>query len=979
MVCASCGHENAQTARFCESCGATLGDEQGERRKIVSVLFCDVVGSTALGESLDAEALRALLARYFHRMQAVIEQHGGTVEKFIGDAVMAVFGVPAVHEDDALRACRAAVDMRDAFPELGIEGRIGVSTGEVVTGTRERLATGDALNIAARLQQAAAPGEVLIAETTRMLVGDAIEVAYVEPLSLKGKREPVTAFRLIGAKGALERRHDAPFVGREAELSAVAGAWKRVNARQACQMITVVGDAGLGKSRFVSEAVALLDARVVRGRCLPYGTGITYWPVVEVVKQLGVMPADPAAAAALRSLLESDARASAEEIDWAFRRLLADQAPLVVVFDDLQWGEETLLDLVEQLPDRLGGNAILAVCMARPDLLERRPDWPASLLLEPLGDQDVADLIGTSMPEPMRRRIMAAANGNPLFVSEMLAMAVDSGADTAVPPTLRALLDARLELLDPADRRVLEQGAVEGEVFHRGAVQALAPDSLDVGPQLTALAQRQLIHPVPSMFAGDAAYRFHHLLMRDTAYEGVSKAARADMHQRFAAWVESRGDRIVELDEIVGYHLEQSARYASDLGRSDPALAARAGERLAAAGRRAYWRGDDRAAVGLLERALELVRPARLDVVLELDLAAALFFQDGGRSTAVADAAAERARAAGDATGELLARVGAGYNHLMFDENPDTDELERLARDAVARLEQEHNHAGLVHVWYALGFGIANLYCRFEDHAHASEQAIVNARLAGQDTPRLFYLEDALAQGPRPADAALQTLDTFIPDNPHPATLVKRAWLLTMLGRHAEASSITDAVTSRYRELTGDDTADVYLGYIASAAGRHDDAAVHLRRWCDLLEARGLRGYLSTFAPLLGRSLCALGRHDEAEPLAQLGREIGDERDAMTQAIWRQVTALIDANRGQFDHAEQLAREAIAITETTDSLNMQADALCDLASVLQARGEIEQSQAVLTQAVERYERKHNVSMAAQARDQLRALEHARGR
>ena len=286
MVCASCGHQNSDTARFCEACGAVLGSESGERRKVVTVLFCDVVGSTALGESTDPEALRALLARYFERMSGIVELHGGSVEKFIGDAVMAVFGVPAAHEDDALRACRAAAEMRDAFAGLGIEGRIGVSTGEVVTGTEERLATGDAVNVAARLEQAAQPGEVLVDEPTLALVRDAVEVESFEPLELKGKSQPVPAFRLVRVRDAAERRHDATFVGRERELALLQETWERVRAEQRCELVTVVGEAGVGKSRLVAEALEPIEATVVRGRCLPYGEGITYWPVVEVLKQL---------------------------------------------------------------------------------------------------------------------------------------------------------------------------------------------------------------------------------------------------------------------------------------------------------------------------------------------------------------------------------------------------------------------------------------------------------------------------------------------------------------------------------------------------------------------------------------------------------------------------------------------------------------------------------------------------------------------
>jgi class 3 adenylate cyclase/tetratricopeptide (TPR) repeat protein len=982
LVCASCGHANSESAKFCEECGfsfAAVSAGAKEQRKTVTVLFCDLTGSTALGETLDPERLRALLARYFERMKAIVERHGGSVEKFIGDAVMAVFGVPVLHEDDALRALRAAAEMRDALPELGLQGRIGVMTGEVVTGTEERLATGDAVNVAARLEQAAEPGEVLIGQPTLGLAGGAAEVEPVAPLVLKGKAEPVPAYRLLRVREAPERRHEALFVGRERELALVREAWERVQAEQRCELVTVIGDAGVGKSRLAAELLASLEATVVRGRCLPYGEGITYWPVVEVLKQLDLLPADEAAAVAIRSLLgETEAATSAEEIAWAFRKTLehaAAERPLVVVFDDIQWGEQTFLDLIEHVALLSSGAAILLLCIARPELPERRPAWPVTLRLEPLADQDVDELIPEGIAGELRAKITRAAGGNPLFIGEMLAMAQEVGAGVEVPPSLRSLLAARLDQLDAGERRVLERGAVEGEIFHRGAVQALAPEETQVTPRLAALVRRQLIRPDRAQFAREDGFRFRHLLIRDAAYDALPKATRAELHERFAAWLEQRGEELVELDEILGYHLAQAARYKQELGQADPILAERAGERLAAAGRRALWRGDERAAAGLLERALELTRPARLDVVLELDLARALFERDAATSAAIAAAAAERARAAGDETGELLARVGAAYHRVFFSTDA-VDELERLARKALPLLEQAGNHAGLVHVWYALGFGVANHRGRFEDYAHAAEQAFRHARLAGQRNSHLFHLDDAIADGPRPADEALRTLDALLPDNPSPRLLLVRAWLLSMLARFDEAARVAREAGEHWRELTGDDWVDVYLARIAATAGRHEDAAAHLRRFCDLLEARGLRSFLSTYAPLLGRSLCALGRHDEAEPLARIGRELGDEQDATTQALWRQVQALVNVRRGHHTQAEQLAREAVAITERTDALNWQGDALCDLAEVLHAAGQRDEAAAALAQALERYVHKKNLAMSAQVRDRLAELQDA---
>ena len=338
--CPSCRRELPGEFPFCPFCAAPLGGAAGrEQRKTVTVVFCDITGSTAMGESTDPETLRALLARYFERMRGIVEAHGGSVEKFIGDAVMAVFGVPAAHEDDALRACRAAVEMRDAFPELGVEARIGVNTGEVVTGTAERLATGDAVNVAARLEQTAMPGAILIGQDTHDLVRGTVEVEAVEALVLKGKSVPVPAFRLLSVRAAPERSHASRFVGRQRELIALAQAWAQAVAQTRCELVTVVGEPGVGKSRMVAEALDSIEARVARGRCLPYGKGITYWPVVEVVKQLAALPSDPAAAAALRSLLgESEQGTSADQIAWAFRKLLEEQAPLVICLDDVQWG-----------------------------------------------------------------------------------------------------------------------------------------------------------------------------------------------------------------------------------------------------------------------------------------------------------------------------------------------------------------------------------------------------------------------------------------------------------------------------------------------------------------------------------------------------------------------------------------------------------------------------------------------------------------
>jgi class 3 adenylate cyclase/tetratricopeptide (TPR) repeat protein len=655
LACTSCGHDNSEGAKFCEDCGfsfAAAPARERELRKTVTVLFCDVAGSTALGETLDPERLRALLARYFERMKAIVESHGGSVEKFIGDAVMAVFGVPLLHEDDALRALRAAVEMRDALPELGIEGRIGVTTGEVVTGTEERLATGDAVNVAARLEQAAAPGEVLVGQPTLALVRDAAKVEPVGPLVLKGKSEPIAAYRLLEVRESPERRHEAVFVGRERELAILRQAWGRARAELRCELVTVVGDAGVGKSRLVAELVRGIEATVVRGRCLPYGKGITYWPVVEVLKQINLQPPHETAGAAIRSLLgETEATTSAEEIALAFRKTLeqaAAEQPLVVVFDDIQWGEEVLIDLIEHVALLSTGYSILLLCIARPELDERRRSWPVTLRLEPLGDADVEQLIPERVAGGLREKIARAAGGNPLFVEEMLAMADEAQREVVVPPTLQALLAARLDQLETAERSVLERGAVEGEIFHRSAVQALAPDERQVTPRLAALVRKQLIRPDKPQLPGEDAFRFRHLLIRDAAYDALPKAVRAELHERFANWLEERGAGfVVELDELLAHHLERAYGYRLELGAGDEKaqqgpgeditrIAQRAVLALRRAGLRAMRLSANEQAVEHFSSAIALVgrlsdgdERGRMEAELQLQLGIALFALQG--------------------------------------------------------------------------------------------------------------------------------------------------------------------------------------------------------------------------------------------------------------------------------------------------------------------------------------------------------------
>src|SRR5437762_4089963 len=694
-ACPSCGEANPDRARFCLNCGTALSAEGAserahETRRRVTVLFTDVAGSTTIGEQLDPEALREVMQRYFDAMRVAIERHEGTVEKFIGDAVMAVFGIPQLHEDDALRAVRAAFDMHDALETLnrdiaerwGVELaiRTGINTGEVVAGDAaigQTLATGDVVNTAARLEQAAQAGQILLGAETHRLVRHAVTAEQSEPLTLKGKAEGVPAWRVSSVDvtvGAQVRRMDSPMVGRDRQLRILTDAAERARVDRAPQLVTVLGLAGVGKSRLVHEFLGRVrdEATVIRGRCLSYGDAITYWPLSESLRDAaGIQPDDSAevamqrlqalvgdtpqasvvakrVASAIGLVTDETAIAESQEMFWAIRRLFEGMArarPLVAVFDDVQWGTPTFLDLLEHITDWSREAPILLLAIARPELLEARPTWgggklnATTLLLEPLDDaavnQILANLVGSRpLPGDLARKIEGAAEGNPFFVEELLAMLVDDGVlerdgdayrvtrtpnEIAVPPTIELLLAARLDHLPADERATLGRASVVGKRFGAAEVAQLSPEleretSL---MRLMALVRKELVRldeqagPDLDSLDEELRFRFRHQLVRDAAYEALPKHERAHLHEVFAEWMESAlPNRLEELHEVIGYHLEQACLYLRSIGGATgaaDALAQRAVEHLAAGAEKARGTGDIGAVKRLLERAVSLM------------------------------------------------------------------------------------------------------------------------------------------------------------------------------------------------------------------------------------------------------------------------------------------------------------------------------------------------------------------------------------
>ena len=972
MTCAACGAENRASARFCDACGAPLaGEPAREQRKVVTVLFCDVAGSTALGERLDPEAVRNVMRDYFAVARAAIERHGGTVEKFIGDAVMAVFGVPTVREDDALRALRAAEELRDA---VEIDVRIGVNTGEVVVGTQDTLVTGDAVNVAARLEQAAANGEIVIGAPTYALVRDAVDVELLPPLEAKGKAEPVTAYRLRAVTGdaGVARRSDAKLVGRVREQRLLAETWERACSANASALFTVLGSAGVGKSRLAAEFLDRLDARVVRGRCLSYGEGITYWPVVEIVRQL--LGDDEPPNAAIASLL-GEGTAPADQVAAAVRRLLEAAAPVVVLLDDIHWGEPTFLDLVEHIADWSRDAPILLLCLARPDLLDLRPTWgggklnATTVLLEPLSIDETSELLTAQGVEgALRDRIIDAADGNPFFVEQMVAMLADSPEDTSVPVTVRALLAARLDQLSPPERHALERGAVEGQVFHRGAVAALAPDD-DVSGRLPGLVRKELIRPATTVIPNDDAFRFRHLLIRDAAYEALPKAQRAELHGRFADWLETHGTDLVELDEVLGYHLEQAARFRSELGMEDSGFGARGAERLGRAGERARRRLDFPAASGLLARAVALLAPGDpARAALSVELARSL--QSQGR-LAEAEAAAEEGLGHGDVNVHARARIVRASVRTM--RGGSQDEGVREVRETLARVDELNDATA------ALGYSVLGLYESWDGDldSTSARKALAYAQASGETLLEI----DATARigfNLMMGTGRWDEVDAFVRETEERLGQVAVAarWrpdAMLARARYAEAREAYSAAIQALREQGAGVNAWWHVGlrgHVELVAGDPGGGLADLDdAWSGLGEL-GEQGLRSTIGCIYAECLIALGRIDEARSVLAEVEEITPEGDFVTAAYVSKARAGIAIAEGDPEQGVRLAVAAADAVDASDYLYLRPYFWLGRGEALLAAGRHDEARAAYEECIRLADRKGTVVWASTARERL---------
>jgi DNA-binding SARP family transcriptional activator len=967
-------------------------------RKTVTVLFCDLAGSTDLGERLDPESLRGLMARWYDTMREPVEWHGGTVEKFIGDAVMAVFGVPHVHEDDALRAIRAAVDMREALARLNealagegrppLQIRMGVMSGEVITSDdATTLVTGDVVNTAKRLEEAAQSGEILIGSPTRRLVANATELEPAEPISAKGKRKPVEAWRVFGmieGAEAFARRLDAPLVGRSHELAFLLDELAAAENDRSCRLVTVYGVAGIGKSRLAAELLTETRGRIraLTARCLPYGDGATFLPLSELIRSSGgeeamvkAVEGEPDGALVverIRGALGSDAvPTSSEETFWAIRRLLealARERPLVVCVEDVHWAQPMFLDLLEYVAGWSRDASILLLCLARPELLDGRPRWGgAALPIEPLTEPESELLLDALAAEwPMTResraQIAEGAEGNPLFLEQMVVMGSERGAlPSDVPPTIQALLAARLDRLEPLERAVLERAAVVGKEFWRGAVLELSPggERADVSTVLLALVRKELVRPEQSSVVGEDGFRFRHALIRDAAYGAMPKSVRSALHEHFGGWLETHDGE----DELVGHHLEQAARYRVELGAADEALAKRAGELLGEAGRRAAARGDSAAALTLLRRSLALLPPDhRLRIELLRELSSA-FWIDGdvdAADLALSESIAA-AQAAGDTRLEWYGRLERAARTAPS--RGETDSLVTTAQRAIEVFEELGDDLGLARAWRRLGL-VAHTQRRYADTAVACERALTHAVSSGDEQERARVADllcTALLFGPTRVDESIDRVETILASAEHNVVLrahvsTSLAGLVAMRGEFERARELYGAAGVVYDELGLRLPRVGWTEVVAEVellAGNATAAIAALRSANAVLDGGGLEGLRTYHAALLAFVLANARQTAAARPFVRICELFEGTLDHDATARLRAARAELAAGTPA---AEGLAREAVAAAGRTDNLNLQAEMRLVLARVLGDANEAAAARAL-------FEAKGNVAAA----------------
>ncbi len=935
-------------------------------RKLATVLFADLVGSTALVSGSDPEVVRRRIARYFDHVSHCVATHGGIVEKFAGDAVMAAFGIPKAHEDDAERAARAAFGILEAVKELGLEVRIGIESGEVVVDEGDStFATGEAINIAARLQQAAEPNKILIGPGTQRLALGRLELEDMGPLEVAGRAAPVWAWAVTavaggGRRGALA---EAPLVGREAELELLENTFARALRDRRPHLVTIFGEPGIGKSRLAEEFLESVEASVLLGRALPYGEGITYWPLAEMVKvAAGIADDDPldTALEKLRDCCPAEAVAdllglasgvleavhgesSQQEIAWAARawaERMAEPQPLVLVFEDVHWAEEPLLDLIEHLAAWVKDAPVLILTLARPELLDVRPDWgggrlrATSIELEPLARTESELLVQTLLERSGDGELDAAeqealfekTEGNPLFVEETIRMLVEEGREGAagrIPDTLQALIAARIDRLPPDAKRVLQRASVAGRVFWPGAVAHLSEDLDEVDSALGNLTQRDfVVRELRSTISDEEAYRFKHVLIREVAYGGLAKSRRAVYHERFAEWLRERAGE--ELLEIRAYHLDHAVTLLAELDGEPPELLAReAAATLAKAGKRALAQEANRAARRMLLRSVEL------DPTLDRRYAAARAawrLSDIPAVSVEMEAVREAARDAGDR--HLEARAATALAEVALYRHGDVDEGRALAARALELLGDEDDEARFdaLDLLSTVGWWTGELAAveRWSRKSLELAERMDRKDLQSQVLSWLVSVHSARLEE-EPIEPLLARAAALADES---GSIMAQAWTRRVQGdlalRHKDldgAEAAFEEARSRFAEAGAAAPLAHALRDLALVARKRGDyrrAEKLLREAIRTLRQIDYRGALVEDLRALAELLVEQDRLEEAERFALEARDVVTPQDISSLASTSTALALVREAQGRDTEAERLYREALDILAGTE-------------------------------------------------------------
>ena len=958
-------------------------------RKLATVVFVDLVGSTGLVTGSDPEVVRRRVTGFFDVVARGIAAYGGTVEKFAGDAVMAAFGVPIAHEDDAERALRAALEIREAVAGLGLEAAIGLEAGEVVSEASDStFVTGQAVNVAARLQQAAEANEILVGPGAQRLAAPAIELESLGSRTLAGFGSPVSVWRAVCASSPSARPPgslSAPLIGREAELALLRNTFERTVRDRRAHLVTIYGDAGVGKSRLAREFVKGLEgATLLVGRSLPYGEGITYWPLAEMVKtSAGIADDDPAdeARAKLRSGCREEAVAdllalvsgvddageadrSRQEIAWAVREWaesLAETQPLVLAFEDIHWAEEPLLDLIEYVASRVRDAPVLILCLARPELLESARGWGggrvrgATIELGALAREDAEELVDAllaeaGLPSDVRGDVLAKTEGNPLFVEETVCMLAEGEDGRApIPDTIQALIAARIDGLPPRAKLVLQRAAVIGRIFWRGAIAQLSGG--DVDEALDALLLRDFVQrETRSSISGEHAFRFKHILIREIAYSGLTKSDRAELHAAFAAWLHGRG--VEELVEIRAYHLDRAAILLAELdGAPPPALAAEAAAALESAGVRALAREANRSGRHLLQRAVEL------EPTLERRYQAARAAWRLDDIPAIAREM-ERVRADAHAVGDrrIEGRALIALGEVTAFRDSDNPGSRRLIEEGLALLEPDDligrfdalRQLAQLARWEGDAANARRYAHETYDIAQETERKDLIAR-AANGLAISFEADLELDRAGELASYAFQLADES-------GGIVPRGQALHILANVADARGEVDEAVDLYEQAIGlfAEAGSVLdhartLNHFAELVMRtgDDEKAERLAREAvRMLTPLGDRGYLCESQRILAEVLVHQGKVDEAECYAlEAVRTVGPQ-DVTSLATTRMTLGLVRLAQGREDEAESLLREAVGHASVIAGGRCHSATVRRLAEFLRARGRAEEAAAL---------------------------------